>query len=197
MRRRTPPIIAVAGVVAVLTVLLSAPGHASRQPPVDEVEKAWVEHRPVTLYVDVPDGPADGPSDEHADATVYLIAPLDPDNPQDPGANLTLPDGQQIVVPVHDTVLDDARGDPADCFGVQVLPGPHATPETVLTRPDPNGGATLAYAIKLGAFRIALNGERTIKLAQRYGFVTLDETWPGYGGRCWSSEPSGRPVLTP
>lgn len=172
--------------VAVAAVIAGTVSTAGADPVADEVEPGWVHHHHTTVYVDTPNGPADGPSDSLPDATIYLIAPLDPTAPQDPGIVLPLPDGSTIVVPVHDTVVDRPHSSPADCFGVQVVPGPRATPSTVLTRPDPNGGATLAYAVKLGPFRITLNGEGTIRLAERLGLVTLDRTWPGYGGRCWT-----------
>ncbi|MBW8485882.1 hypothetical protein [Actinomadura parmotrematis] len=164
-----------------------AAGPASAAPPVpDEVESAWVAHRLITLYVDTPDGPDAGPSDARPDADVFLTAPQDPANPLDPGVVIPSPPAPQpIIVPVHDTVLDGPHG-PADCFGVQVLPAAGARPGTVLTRPDPNGGATLAYAVVVGGHRVALTSGPVIRLAAKVGLVTLDRSWPGYGGTCWT-----------
>ncbi|MBO2458194.1 hypothetical protein [Actinomadura violacea] len=156
------------------------------EPPVpDEVETAWVAGHLITLYVDTPDAASSGPSGARPDADVFLVAPMDPAHPLDPGAVIPSPPAPApIVVPVHDTVLDRPTA-PSDCFGVQVLAAPGAGGR-VLTRPDPNGGATLAWAVVAGGHRVRLTSGPVIRWAARRGLVVLDRSWPGYGGTCWT-----------
>ncbi len=175
--------------VALLGGMLPAPVSAVAPPPADEIETAWIANRIFTLYVDIPDDPATRPTPERPDADVFLIAPIDPAHPMDPGVVIGSPPAPQpIIVPVHDTVLDHPRPYPlrADCYGVQVLPGPRAAAGQVLTRPDPNGGATLAWAVVLHGHRIMLTSGAVIRWAARQGLLHLDRSWPAYGGTCWT-----------
>ncbi|GAA3191219.1 hypothetical protein ACFO1B_40770 [Dactylosporangium siamense] len=167
----------------------------SGPPPADEVEPAWFGGGPITLYVLLPgdpNGPPPAPDPALPAADVFLIAPVDAAHPQDPGVVIPSPPAPfPIVVPVHDTVVATSRPYAwrANCFGVQVLPGPAATARTVLTRPDPNGGATLAYALRFGARTVPLTSAAVIAVGARLGLLTLDRSWPGYGGTCWTGRP--------
>jgi hypothetical protein len=174
-----------AAVTGLLQLGVTAPALAGERPTADEIETAWVAGRFITLYVDTPESPSSGPSDERPDADVFLVAPMDPERPLDPGVVIPSPPAPApVVVPVHDTVLDRPTP-PSDCFGVQVLPAPGAG-ERVLTRPDPNGGATLAWAVVVDGHRVALTSGPVIRWAAGTGLVVLDRTWPGYGGTCWT-----------
>ncbi len=179
--------------LAVLIVgLLPVPASAAVSSAPDEVELTWIGGQLFNLYVDIPDDPATQPDPARPDADVFLIAPADPAHPLDPGVVIPSPPAPApIIVPVHDTVLDRPWPDPprADCFGVQVLPGPRASAEQVLTRTDPNGGATLAWAIVLYGQRLPLTNSALIRWGAANGLLTLDRTWPGYGGTCWTGLP--------
>ncbi len=184
------PRILVVAVLAALIGGLPVPASAAAPAPPDEVQTAWIFDRVFTLYVDIPDDPSTRPTPERPDADVFLIAPVDPAQPMDPGVVIPSPPAPSpIVVPVHDTVLDHPRPYRlrADCYGVQVLPGPRAAAGQVLTRPDPNGGATLAWAVVIHGHRIPLTSGAVIRWAARQGLLTLDRSWPAYGGTCWTS----------
>jgi hypothetical protein len=188
-----------AAAVAATAVLASgAPALASGAPALarpsapaaNEAENTWVNGHVVKLCVRTPDPANPAPDPALPDAEVYLIAPVDPAHPFAPGVVIPSPPAPApIIVAVHDTVQAGRHG-PANCYGVDVLPGPRATPQTVLTRPDPNGGATLAYAVMFGPVQLDLTSAVIIKLAVRAGLLTLDHSWPGYGGTCWTG--SGR-----
>lgn len=156
---------ALAAAIAATAILTTcAPALAQPSAPTaNETESTWVAGHVVKLSVQTPD-PAN-------------LAP-------DPALS-----NAEVIVAVHDTVQAGRHG-PANCHGVDVLPGPRATPQTVLTRPDPNGGVTLAYAVKFGPVRLDLTSAAIIELAARAELLTLDHSWPGYGGICWTG--SGR-----
>ena len=159
-------------------------------PAANEVENTWVNGHVVTLNVRTPDPADPAPDPALPAAEVYLIAPVDPAHPFAPGIVIPSPPAPApVIVAVHDTVQTGRHG-PANCYGIDVLAGPRATPQTVLTRPDPNGGATLAYAVRFGPVQLDLTSAVIIKLAARAGLLTLDRSWPGYGGTCWTG--SGR-----
>lgn len=183
------PRIVIVILAALLGGLLPGAARAADRTPPDEVEPVWIFGRVFSLYVDIPDDPATRPSPDRPDADVFLVAPIDAAHPMDPGVVIGSPPAPApIIVPVHDTVLDHPRPYPlrADCFGVQVLPGPHAAAGQVLTRPDPNGGATLAWAVVLHGRQVPLTSGAVIRWAAGKGLVALDRSWPGYGGTCWT-----------
>ncbi len=195
MRRPTTWLLVTAVLAAILATGTPATARAG-VPPADEIERAWFAGGPITLYVLLPagdpNGPPPPPDPALPAADVYLIAPVDPAHPQDPGVVIPSPPAPfPIVVPVHDTVLRAPRPyvHRANCFGVQVLAGPRATTGTVLTRPDPNGGATLAYALRLGVRTAPLTSAGLIEWGARTGLLSLDRSWPGYGGTCWTGWP--------
>lgn len=169
---------------------LASAGARPVAPAASEVENTWVNGHVVTLSVRTPDPANPVPDPALPDAEVYLIAPVDPAHPFAPGIVIPSPPAPApVIVAVHDTVQAGRHG-PANCYGIDVLAGPRARPQTVLTRPDPNGGATLAYAVRFGPVQLDLTSAAIIKLAARAGLLTLDRSWPGYGGTCWTA--SGR-----
>lgn len=185
---------AVLAVAIAATAILAAGAPAlaasAPAPAANEVENTWINGHVAQLNVKTPDPANPAPDPALPDAQVYLIAPIDPAHPFAPGIVIPSPPAPApVIVAVHDTVQGGRHG-PANCYGIDVLPGPRATPQTVLTRPDPNGGATLAYAVKLGPVRVDLTSAVIINLAAKAGLLTLDHSWPGYGGTCWTG--SGR-----
>ena len=165
---------------------LAAPTSAGARPVANEIERTWIFGHVAQLNVETPSQANPAPDPSLPDANVYLIAPV---NPADPFAHGTVipspPAPSPIIVAVHDTVQDKPHG-PANCYGIDVLDGPKATPQTVLTRPDPNGGAILAYALQFGSFRLYLTNALVINVAAAVGLLKLDHSWPAYGGTCWT-----------
>lgn len=162
----------------------------SKCPAYDEQERAWLNDREVSLFVDMADpvcGPA-GPTDKQPDVDSYLIAPVDATAPQTLGGTFPVPGGGSITVPVHDVTLDRQipASQRANGFGYYVLPGPKATSNLVLTREDPNGsGLKLAYAIKFGGFFRPLTANWIIRAGVEQGLLSLDPSI-GYGGTVWT-----------
>jgi len=188
---------AVAAAVAVTLAAGDVVGAQEPPPPGPKFQPAWLHGRQVEIGVDTPgpDGPT-GPADDRRDITIYLVGPIDEAAPQDAGGRFPLPPeagGGEIVVPVHDTVLQ--RGvrerSPADCFGAYVLAGPRATPESVTTRTDANGsGLALVSRFRFGRLSLATNSAPAIKLGLMMGLLQLDDSI-GYGGTCWVSRMGG------
>ena len=183
MNRKT--LAAATAAAAALLLAVPAVAHAAT-PTANEVENTWLFGHVAQLNVQTPSQANPGPDPALPNASVYLIAPIDPASPFARGVVIPSPPAPApVIVAVHDTVMPYPHG-PANCYGIDVLAGPKATPQTVLTRVDPNGGATLAYALKFGPFQVNLTNPVIIELAAKAGLLTLDDSWPGYGGTCWT-----------
>lgn len=193
---------AVLGAAAALA-LPGTTGHAQPGAPytAEEVETGWVNGRVVGLYVDLPIPPGGpfGPSDQLVDEQLYLVGPIDPAAPQDPGGVFPVPPeagGGTITIPVHDKVLPRRIPEvaPADCFGAFVLAAADAPAGAVATRTDPNGsGLELAAAIRFGPREIALDARWAVELGLAVGWLELRSV--GWGGVCWTGPvPAGTAV---
>ena len=161
-------------------------------PSSDRQPKAWLDNRSIQTFVRTPDScNSVRPTDERPDIDVYLISPIDPNNPQALGGTFPLPPeigGGFITVPMHDTTFSRwvPASQPGDCFGSYVLPGPNATSDTVQTRLDPNGsGLNLAYAIKFGDRFQPLTANWIVRAGVELGLLRLDPSI-GFGGICWT-----------
>ena len=174
-------LLVVLGSLGLASLAGAAPPHGLQA---DETQPGWFAGRLVTYSVDLPSGPGDGPSPQRHDVTIYLVGWQPGTQPQDTGfvaPFLPLP------VPQHDTVFEHfvSASAPADCFGVTVVPGAAASPDTVQTVTDPNAyPRPLAYAIRLGRHWTPLTRAGAIRAGVAQGLLALDD-WPGFGGACW------------
>lgn len=199
MRIRTRGALALAAAALGVAATTSAlPAQASPAAPgssgvtYNETEQVWLFDHVATLLVATPGpGGPSGPGDQ-PDVTLYAVGPQDPANPQGRGGTFPLPPeagGGTITIPQRDVVLPRPILRPADCFGAYVVPGPKATPRTVLTRVDPNGsGIPLVYALDLGFGPIPLTAAWKVRAGIALGLLTADPSL-GYGGTCVNELP--------
>ena len=188
-----------AAFVLIALLALAAPATAARTTlPYDETEISWFRDRPVRLFIKLPTGP---PDPALPALSIYLIAPVDAAAPLDPGGIFFPPPNAPpglppIAIPAHDQTLERLSPQPANCFGFFVVPGPAATPETVLSREDPNiaglpfpfSGIRLAYAIVVDGRTRLLTSPNAIQAGLASGLLSLVPL--GYGGTCWSAFPT-------
>ena len=134
-------------------------GHAAQV-----TEPAWVDDLVCTMQSQgvsprkfLLDG-ASHPVTANASA-MYLVAPIDPSAPQDPGP------------PAHDHVLAARPTGSANVEVTALLPGPNATATNLATRIDAATGLEMAYAADLGGGLVTLTSYPKIAKAIELGLV--------------------------
>jgi hypothetical protein len=168
-----------------------------------EGQLVWREGETVPICVNPEIPPAEAGRGNYRTSITYLVAPVDPGAPLDPGVT------DPPFIPQHDNVAAwdlGGYGRRAACLGFYVVRGPFATPETVHSRVDPKGasgqpGASgvieLAYEIDLGAGFVPLRSTDVIELGVVRGLLSLVQTPfpPGeaaHPGSCWIGKRSER-----
>lgn len=178
---------------ALVGAIASTTGVAAADLSYDKVQPAWVGGQVTTVYVQFPQGP---PTPERLDAYTYVIAPIDADNPQDPGGVYPPPPGssEPFIAPAQDQVMNRRIPTPSDCFGWFVKAGSAGDSTTVRTRIDPNGSdLVLAYAVNLWGVWYNLTSQEVIQAGVAQNLLYLDRILPSdppgsvsYGGICWT-----------